>query len=169
LWSQKDDEEHTAIDVCFAQELRKALPSRSLFRKKIVTGMTLKTDDRERIFKLAAQPSAFYKVIVQLQMYTFDVNKERNAEGDLLVHVAVKGGLPSLPLLFVLVNYFKASVSKRDANGLTPLCLAAKLGEEKIAEVLVCVLGADINCPEEKNLWTPLHLAVRHNQPQVVR
>jgi len=36
-------------------------------------------------------------------------------------------------------------------------------------EVLVCVLGADINCPEEKNLWTPLHLAVRHNQPQVVR
>jgi len=60
--------EHTAIDVCFAQELRKALPSRSLFRKKIVTGMTLKTDDRERIFKLAAQPSAFYKVIVQLQV-----------------------------------------------------------------------------------------------------
>ena len=36
-------------------------------------------------------------------------------------------------------------------------------------EVLVCVLGADINSPEEKNHWTPLHLAVQNNHPQVVR
>ena len=27
-----------------------------------------------------------------LQIYLFDVNKDRNKEGDLLIHVAVKGG-----------------------------------------------------------------------------
>ena len=44
-------------------------------------------------------------------------------------------GLPSLPLLLALVNIFKANVDARDADGLTPLCLAAKLGEKKVAEV----------------------------------
>ena len=44
-------------------------------------------------------------------------------------------GLPSLPLLLALVNVFKADISARDAGGLTPLSLAAKIGEEKVAEV----------------------------------
>ena len=44
-------------------------------------------------------------------------------------------GLSQLPLLFVLVEIFKADVSLKNRNGLTPLCLAAKQGEEKIAEV----------------------------------
>ena len=33
----------------------------------------------------------------------------------------------------------------------------------------MCVLGADINCPEEKNHSTPLHLAVQNNHIQVVK
>ena len=44
-------------------------------------------------------------------------------------------GLPSLPLLLTLVNVFKADISAQDAGGLTPLCLAAKIGEETVAEV----------------------------------
>ena len=44
-------------------------------------------------------------------------------------------GLPQLPLLYALVSTFKADVSLRNGEGLTPLCLAAKLGEEKLAEV----------------------------------
>ena len=68
-------------------------------------------------------------------MYNMSVNSERNVAGDLLVHVAVKGGLLLLPLLFVLIHHFRADVSLRNSEGLTPLCLAAKLGESKIAEV----------------------------------
>ena len=58
----------TAVDVCFSQELRRSLPNKSLFRKKVQTGVVLSTEIRERIFKHAAQPSAFYKVIVLLQV-----------------------------------------------------------------------------------------------------
>ena len=59
----------TAVDVCFSQDLCRLLPSKScLFQKKILTGVVLRTEIRERIFKLAAQPSAFYKVIVLLQV-----------------------------------------------------------------------------------------------------
>lgn len=50
-------------------------------------------------------------------------------------------GLSQLPLLFVLVNIFKADVSLKNKAGLTPLCLAAKLGEEKIAEVSMAVMS----------------------------
>ena len=60
--------DHTAIDVCFSQEIRRYLPNRPLFRRKITTGLPLKSDDRDRIFQLAAQADAFYKVVVQLQV-----------------------------------------------------------------------------------------------------
>ena len=94
------------------------------------------------------------------------MNRERDGDGDYLVHLAVRGGepsplhdgrekmntiltslslflslppsptgLPQLPLLYALVSTFRADVSLRNGEGLTPLCLAAKLGEEKLAEV----------------------------------
>ena len=44
-------------------------------------------------------------------------------------------GLSQLPLLYALVSTFKADISLRNGEGLTALCLAAKLGEEKLAEV----------------------------------
>ena len=83
------------------------------------------------------------------QMYNMSVNSERNVAGDLLVHVAVKGGLLLLPLLFVLIHHFRADVSLRNSEGLTPLCLAAKLGESKIAEV-----GTP---PSHHHILTPSH------------
>ena len=49
--------------------------------------------------------------------------------------LSLSTGLPQLPLLYALVSTFKADVSLRNGEGLTPLCLAAKLGEEKLAEV----------------------------------
>ena len=82
---------------------------------------------------------------------------------------SLSSGLPSLPLLCVLVNTFKADVNLRDGNGLTPLCLTAKLGHQKLAEVLVCVFGADINAADTADGWSPLHYAVHYNQPKVVR
>ncbi len=44
-------------------------------------------------------------------------------------------GLPQLPLLFVLVRCFKANVCLTDGIGHTPLSLACKRGEERVAEV----------------------------------
>ncbi len=78
--------------------------------------------------------------------------------------------LPSLPFLCSLVNTFKADINLQDGYGLTPLCLAAQNGLETMAEVLVCVLGADVNATDGSELrWTPMHHAVQYNHPRVVR
>ncbi len=45
-------------------------------------------------------------------------------------------GLPQLPLLFALICCFKASVTLTDGTGHTPLSLACKRGEERVAEVI---------------------------------
>lgn len=90
-----------------------------------------------------------------LQTHHFNVNTERDASGDLLIHVAVQGGesvfayrqqgshhfslptsgLPSLPLLLSLLNHFSADISARDGNGMTPLSLACRLGHVRVVEV----------------------------------
>lgn len=70
-----------------------------------------------------------------LQNNSFDVNSEKNSNGDLLVHVAVRQGLVSLPLMFVLVHMYKANIDARNTKGHTPLCLAAQLGDENMIEV----------------------------------
>ena len=51
------------------------------------------------------------------------------------LNLVLHTGLPQLPLLYALVSTFKADVSLKNNEGLTPLSLAAKLGEEKLAEV----------------------------------
>ena len=45
-------------------------------------------------------------------------------------------GLACLPNIFLLVTQYKASVHQTNEHGLSPLCLACQLGEEKLAEVL---------------------------------
>ena len=51
-------------------------------------------------------------------------------------------GLPQLPLLYALVSTFKADISLQNSEGLTALCLAAKLGKEKLAEVCLNITRA---------------------------
>ena len=102
------------------------------------------------------------------------MNRERNSDGDSLVHMAVRGGqsacferedttmsyhlppsslslslsltlppgLSQLPLLYALVSTFKADISLQNSEGLTALCLAAKLGKEKLAEVCLNITRA---------------------------
>ena len=41
-------------------------------------------------------PRDLYNMVVLLQQYTFDVNNEKNEEGDLLIHAAIRGGKFSL-------------------------------------------------------------------------
>ena len=64
------------------------------------------------------------------------MNSEKNSHGDLLIHVAVRQGLVSLPLMFVLIQTYKTNIDARNTKGLTPLCLAAQLGDENMMEVM---------------------------------
>lgn len=131
-------------------------------------GGTLSASVRDEIFLHATQPEMFYTLVMELQNNSFDVNSEKNTRGDLLIHVAVRQGLVSLPLMFVLVHTYKANIDARNTNGLTPLCLAAQLGDENMIEVMVCVFGADVNTCDVEHLMTPLHFAVKHNHAGVV-
>lgn len=99
-------------------------------------------------------------------------------------------GLPSLPLLFLLMNQYNADVNKTNHQGLTPLCLACECGEEKVAEVcaacdthanpssllsssflqvLVCVFGAAMNNASGRHGWTALHYSAHGNSPELIR
>lgn len=141
-----------------------------------------------------------------LQTHQFKVNFERDSSRNLLIHTAIQGGkvlcpqqgntsfsclspagLPSLPLLLTLLNHFKADVNSRDANGLTPLCLACRLGHLRVAEVgvclvlcgcsrqgyllqvLVCVGGADMRIRDPDLGQTALHYAALHGHPDIVQ
>ena len=64
------------------------------------------------------------------------MNSEKSCHGDLLIHVAVRQGLVSLPLMFVLIHTYKANIDARNTKGHTPLCLAAQLGDENMMEVM---------------------------------
>ena len=60
---------------------------------------------------------------------------DKNAKGDCLVHTAVRGGFPCLSYLLFLAGGLQADVSKENAQGMTPLCLAAQLDQPILAEV----------------------------------
>ena len=70
-----------------------------------------------------------------LQTFEFDVNRERDSSGDLLLHKAVRQGLSHLALILNLVQVHEADVEASDAKGMTPLCIAAHLGHAITAEV----------------------------------
>eukprot|EP00731_Ephydatia_muelleri_P012756 Em0007g66a len=123
---------------------------------------------RDEIFLHATQPEMFYTLVMELQNNSFDVNSEKSCHGDLLIHVAVRQGLVSLPLMFVLIHTYKANIDARNTKGHTPLCLAAQLGDENMMEVMICVFGADVNASDVELLRTPLHFAAKHNHPGVV-
>lgn len=171
VWSTtKDSEGRIAEEVCMKTELRRLLPTHSMFsKKKAIQVQQLRTQNKKDIFELAARTDTFYTLINTLNTFPmFDVNTERNEDGDLLIHVAIKGGLLKLPLLFALLNYYKADLKLRDGAGTTPLALAIKAGKETLVEVLICVLGVDINEGSGSISSTPLHVAVSNSRPRIV-
>ncbi|XP_071792106.1 uncharacterized protein [Asterias amurensis] len=125
-------------------------------------------EDIERIFELVRDPTAFEDLQIMLQTLEFDVNNNKDRNGDLLVHIAVQQGMSHLAVIMNLVLVHEADVEAVDHNGLTPLCIAAKLGYEILTEVLVCVLGADPNAYSIWNHWTPLHYAAKANYVSII-
>ena len=77
-------------------------------------------------------------------------------------------GLPCLAHVFYLVNYYSADITLPNDSGLTPVHIAAKIGDEKMTEVLICVFGAGVNSTDMTNKWTPLHFAARYNCPKLI-
>jgi len=62
----------------------------------------------------------------------------------------------------------EANINIHNNKGITPLCLACRCGYEKIAEVMICVLGAGINVTDHCGR-TPLHYAAKYGHANVAR
>ncbi|XP_065919953.1 CARD- and ANK-domain containing inflammasome adapter protein-like [Dysidea avara] len=169
VFSIKDNEGCTPINVCFNGDVMGSLPAmKKWFHKSPHTkhAQPLREVKRKEIFELAKQPTNFYRLIVELQRYSFNVNNDQNGSGDLLVHIATSGGLPCLPLLFFLVVTMDANINIHNNEGITPLCLACRCGYEKVAEAMICVLGAGINVTDHCKR-TPLHYAAKYGHANV--
>ena len=78
-------------------------------------------------------------------------------------------GLPCLAHLFYIVNQHRADVTLPNDQGLTPVCLATQIGDEKLTELFICVFGAGVNSTDINEKWTPLHFAARYNHPNLIR
>ena len=97
--------------MCFNPEVARKLPHKT---QKIVAGQLLHPEKKHRVFQLASNPDNFYPVVVSLQVstpsppagtiyisqwfmsslqtYQFNVDRERDSSGNLLIHTAVQGG-----------------------------------------------------------------------------
>ena len=61
-----------------------------------------------------------------------------------------------------------ANINIHNNEGITPLCLACRCGYEKVAEAMICVLGAGINVTDHCKR-TPLHYAAKYGHANVAK
>ncbi|XP_019637499.1 PREDICTED: serine/threonine-protein phosphatase 6 regulatory ankyrin repeat subunit B-like [Branchiostoma belcheri] len=170
----QDRNGRTADQVCYCPRTRKILqPFKSAMqavaqpspRKKSVAYVSVQ--QKQDIFSLAEE-GHYDELQIKLQTMEFEVNNEKSAEGDLLIHIAAAGGVDQLDLLMTLVCIQGADVNAYNGKGQTPLCIAADLGHAITVEVLICILGADPNKCDLVRGWTPLHYAASHNYMDIV-
>ncbi|XP_066263679.1 ankyrin-1-like isoform X4 [Branchiostoma lanceolatum] len=170
----QDRNGRTADQVCYCPKTRKILqPFKSAMqavaqpspRKKSIAYVSVQ--QKQDIFSLAEE-GHFDELQIKLQTMEFDVNNEKSAEGDLLIHIAAAGGVDQLDLLMTLVCIQGADVNAYNGKGQTPLCIAADLGHAITVEVLICILGADPDKCDLVRGWTPLHYAASHNYMDIV-
>ncbi|XP_052801234.1 ankyrin-1-like isoform X2 [Mya arenaria] len=170
----KDRNGKTAEMVCWNPAIRKQLPARYLQnpflpdRSKQLTFAKPGLQEKEAIFKLAANPRALYELQKKLQMFNFSVNEEQNPEGDFLVHVACRAGLCQLAVLLSLVKVQGADMNLCNRDGMTPLMIVAEAGDSHLCDTLMCLFGADPNKQNTKTGKTPLHYAAMLNHVNVV-
>ncbi|XP_030829986.1 serine/threonine-protein phosphatase 6 regulatory ankyrin repeat subunit B isoform X3 [Strongylocentrotus purpuratus] len=163
---QQDKLGRTVDQVCYCSRTRRCLPTRyhgSSFRKKQGS-----FHDKKVIFEYVQQPDRFNDLQIQIQSMDFDINHDKDQKGNLLLHAAVKGGLPQLSLILNLVQFHGANVEATNRKGMTPLILASQLGLDVIVEILICVIGADPDTKNNVNGWTALHYAAQKNHVHVI-
>lgn len=169
----RDKSGFTADQVCFSSAIRRTLPPRYLHRESRHAAdgrMVLKPSlqDKDTIFKLAANPKYFDEIQKKLQTLDFNVNTECDTNGDFLLHIVCKKGLSQLPLMMALVKIQGADVELCNAEGHTPLMLAAATGNCVLCDVLMCLFGADPNKPNPNTGRCALHYAVEGNHSKTV-
>nr|KAG5709649.1 hypothetical protein BaRGS_027674 [Batillaria attramentaria] len=165
---------YTADQVCYSSAVRRQLPPKYLLNRESRQAgdgrMVLKPSlqDKDTIFKLAANPKYFDEIQKKLQSLDFNVNTECDTNGDFLLHIVCKKGLSQLPLIMALVKIQGADVELCNAEGFTPLMLAAAAGNCVLCDVLMCLFGADPNKPNPNTGRCALHYAVEGNHRKTV-
>lgn len=66
------------------------------------------------------------------------------------------------------MEFCRADITQPNEQGLTPVHIAAMIGDEKLLEVLICVFGMGVNSCDIVKKWTPLHFAARYNRPKLI-
>ncbi|XP_038049666.1 ankyrin-3-like [Patiria miniata] len=158
-----DNAGQTPDQLCFCSYTRKELPSRYQTSLRMQKKQVASFEEKSHIFELVSDSESFEDLQIMLHTLEFDVNRDKDSLGNLLLHRAVRQGMSHLALVLNLVLVHQADVEATDNKGMTPLCIAAHLGDEFMVEVLMCVLGADPNAVCTLNHWTPLHFAAKKN------
>ncbi|CAL1545270.1 unnamed protein product [Lymnaea stagnalis] len=167
----RDKQGLTADQVCLSPYIRKFMAPRYILNKDMTKERVLlkpSLQDKDTIFRLASSPKNFVDIQKKLQTLDFNVNTECDNNGDFVLHIAVKHGLGQLPLLMALIKIQGADIELCNAAGMTPLMLAASLGNYVLCDVLICLFGADPNKPNSLTGRTALHIAAERNHRKTV-
>ncbi|XP_025086256.1 ankyrin-1-like isoform X4 [Pomacea canaliculata] len=171
----QDKSGSTADQVCFNNTVKRHLPPKYLLRREVrqlndskMVPIKPSLQDKDVIFKLAANPKYFDEIQKKLQTLDFNVNTECDSSGDFLLHLVCRRGLSQLPLMMALVKIQGADVELCNAEGFTALMLAASAGNCVLCDVLMCLFGADPNKPNPNTGRTALHYAVEGNHRKTV-
>ncbi|EDV21038.1 uncharacterized protein TRIADDRAFT_60399 [Trichoplax adhaerens] len=123
----------------------------------------------KEIFQWLRDPNCYDEFLLKMQLIELDVNRIKDENGDLMLHVAVTQGISHIPFIMALVYLHHASIEATNENGLTPLCVAAKCSHSMLADILICVLGASPNTCNSRIGWSPLHYAAARNDYDTAR
>uniref|UniRef100_A0A2C9LW87 Uncharacterized protein n=1 Tax=Biomphalaria glabrata TaxID=6526 RepID=A0A2C9LW87_BIOGL len=167
----RDRQGLSADQVCYNSQVRKHLAAKYLLNKDMSKDKILlkpSLQDKDTIFKLANNPKMFVDIQKKLQTLDFNVNTECDNNGDFLLHLVVKQGLNQLPLLMALVKIQGADIELCNADGMTPLMIAASTGNFVLCDVLICLFGADPNKRNSQSGRSALHYAAEGNHRKTV-
>ena len=126
-----------------------------VFNVFFVISMTVSAGSFEDFFKAAELDNE--AALVALALRGFDLNT-RNERGDHALHVALRED--SIKAVNFLLSQRSVKVESRNAQGESPLMIAAIKGQLEPAKLLI-QRGAEVN----KTGWTPLHYAASRAEP----
>ncbi|GFR73356.1 ankyrin-2 [Elysia marginata] len=172
----------TADQLCFSPHTRRLMApryvlSRDVSRDRVLLQPSLQ--DKDAIFKMAANPAYFVDIQRRLQnrgSKNMDaiMEKKNNFKPSFPAlsysewSYCKETGLGQLPLLMALVKIQRADIELCNADGMTSLMLTAAAGNCVLTDVLICLFGADPNKPNSQSGRSALHYATEGNHRKTV-